>query len=341
MVTLKSVLFCVAVPAIALAQSSGTLDLLSFAPPDAQVLAGAHVDAAKTSAFGVFVLSRIQSSNPGLQRFIADTGVDPRTDVSEVVIAMSGTPGPGAHHGLVAAHGMFSNSIATLEAAAQTNGGTVDHLSGVDLIHLSATKTDNTGTSHNGCIALYTDAATAVIGDCTAVQAALTTAAPKAPTGTALLTKAALYRSQQDLWFTSVLPLGQIAKGAPQNANPLLNSNLIQAIQQTSGGVKFAAASGTQGPTVQVSGEVLMDTAQNASALVNVIDFFKGLIQGAPAANQPGFGGIAALLAALQPVAAGNVVTASLAIPEPALEQLFQALHAQAAPVADLSTQTP
>lgn len=340
MLTVKSVLFSVAVPVIALAQSSGTLDLLSFAPPDAQVLAGAHVDAAKNSAFGRFVLSQIQSNNPALQKFIADTGVDPRTDVSEVVAAMGGAPGSG-HRGIVAAHGTFSNSISTLEATAQANGGTVEHLAGVDVIHFAAPSAQGAPSGQNACVALYTDALTAVIGDCTSVQAALSSAASKAPTGTALLTKAALYRSQQDLWFTSVLPLSQIAKGAPQNANPVLNSNLIQAIQQTSGGLKFTAASGTQGPTAVLSGEVLMDSAQDATALVNVINFVKGFVQGAPTTDHPGLGIIATLLGTLQPVANGSTVTANITIPEADLEQLFQTIHPQQATVAEVSTQTP
>src|SRR5437588_10357668 len=134
MPTLKSVLLCLAVvPPLAVAQS-GSLDLLSFAMPDAKIVAGAHVDAAINSAFGQHVLYQMQSDNPALQKFIQDTGVDPRTDVTEVVFATDGTPGPSLH-GLVAAHGTFSNAITILESAAGLNGGTVTHLQGgVDLI---------------------------------------------------------------------------------------------------------------------------------------------------------------------------------------------------------------
>src|SRR5436190_16905543 len=106
---LKSVLFCVvAVSPVAVAQS-GSFDLLSFAMPDAKIIAGAHVDAAKSSAFGQYVLSQIQSSNPALQKFIEETGVDPRTDVREVVVATTGTPG-ASMRALVAAHGTLSNA---------------------------------------------------------------------------------------------------------------------------------------------------------------------------------------------------------------------------------------
>src|SRR5690242_6047245 len=92
MPTLRTMLLCfAAVPPLAVAQS-GSIDLLSFAMPDAKIVAGAHVDAAISSALGQHVLSQMQSDNAALQKFIQDTGVDPRTDVTEIVFATDGTP---------------------------------------------------------------------------------------------------------------------------------------------------------------------------------------------------------------------------------------------------------
>jgi hypothetical protein len=322
--TFRQVLCSLAlVPSFAFAQnaSSSSIDLLSFATADAQIIAGAHLDAAKSSALGVFMLSQVQSGDPMLQTFITETGIDPRTDITEVLFAVNGAPGPGSH-GLVAAHGAFANSIATIEASAQAKGGVVTHGAGVDVVSLP---------DGNACIALYTDASTALIGDCASVQAALSSAKAKADTGTPLLAKAALNKSQQDLWFASVLPLGQFNGAVPAPFAGVLNSNLIQGIQQTSGGLKFVAGSTTQGPTVQLAGEALMDTSQNATSLMNVVNFFKGLLQMNNGAH-PAAAAIASLLSTLQATATGNTLTVSLTIPQDSLVQLFQTLHQEAAP---------
>ncbi len=319
MPSLKSALICLAaVPFVALAQSSASLDLLSFAAPTAQMAGGAHVDAAKNSVLGQFLLSQIQSTDSNLENFINETGVDPRTDISEVVIIMNSAPSAGAHQGLIAAHGSFSNAIAKLESSAQSNGGSVTHLAGVDLIHPQA--------SGNACVALYTDAFTAVIGDCASVQSALASAGSSAPTGTPLFTKAAQYRSTQDLWFTSVLPLGQFAGGVPSNFNGVLNSNLLQSIQQTSGGVKLTGTSTPQGPAVAVTGEALMDTPQNATALMNVVNFFQSFIQ-MQSPSDPNASGLIAALANLQTSVNGSTLSGNLVIPVSTLEQLFQSIH--------------
>jgi hypothetical protein len=309
---------------------SGSIDLLNFAMPDAKIVAGANVDTAKNSTFGQYVLSQIQSGNPALQKFILDTGVDPRTDVKQVVVSTDGTPGPSLH-ALVAAHGTFSNAIVILEASAGANGGTVTHLAGgVDLISIGQEQAKLGGRSM--CIALYTDLATAVLGDCDSVQAGIASAT-KPPAATALITKAQQIRAQQDLWFTSVLPIGQLGDAVPPGFSPLLNSQLIQAIQQTSGGVKFVAASTSDGPTVQLSGDALMDKPANATALMNVVKFFVGMIQ-MKGANEPAAAPFLNILAGLQTSVSGSTLNVSLTIPETALEQLYQRVHvASAGPV--------
>lgn len=317
--TFKSVLFCLCLVAPIMAADSGSIDLLSFAMPDAKIIAGANVDAAKMSAFGQYVLSQMQSDNPALQKFIQDTGVDPRNDIKEVLVATDGTPGPG-FHALVAAHGKFGNAIAALESAAKANGGTVTNLTGIDLIRVDQAQA-------NVCVALYLDGQTALAGDCDTLQAAIGVAA-KSSADTSLQAAARILRGAQDLWFTSVAPMGQFANTVPGGLNPVLNSALIQAIQQTSGGVKLSAGTGGV-PAVQLSGNVLMDTPQNATSLLNVVNFFAGMIQmnsgatGMPAALQ-------GLLSTFQATATGNTLNVSLTIPEATLEQLFQQMHQQA-----------
>jgi len=52
--------------------------LMSLVMPDAKVIAGIQVDQTKNSLFGQFVLSHMQPSDPSFQKFIAESGFDPR-----------------------------------------------------------------------------------------------------------------------------------------------------------------------------------------------------------------------------------------------------------------------
>ncbi len=98
MLRLKHAFFCLAaIPAVALAQNSSSVDLLNFATSDAQVLVGVNVTAAKNSPFGQFVLSQMQSGGSNFETFLTGTGFDPRTDLNEVVIASTGAPGNSSH----------------------------------------------------------------------------------------------------------------------------------------------------------------------------------------------------------------------------------------------------
>src|SRR5260370_13872377 len=88
---LRNAFLCLAaIPAIALAQNSSSVDLLNFVTSDAQVLAGANVTAAKNSPFGQFVLSQMPLGEFGFETFFPASGFDPRTDLNEVLIASTG-----------------------------------------------------------------------------------------------------------------------------------------------------------------------------------------------------------------------------------------------------------
>src|SRR5215472_14038880 len=124
---IKSILLAaVAAPALVLAQSNN-IDLFSFVMQDAQLIAGVHVDAAKNSPFGQFVLSQMPASGVLLNTLETETGVDPRSDLTEVIAAWNGAPNSNAHW-LVAARGNLTPSITAIEANAQKNGGTVTRL---------------------------------------------------------------------------------------------------------------------------------------------------------------------------------------------------------------------
>ncbi len=301
---------------------------------DAQLLAGGNVGAARNSPFGQFVLSHIQSGNTGLQIFISETGVDPRTDVSELLLATTGAPSPAAKW-LLAAHGSFGIGMATIEAAAQKNGGTVTHLAGVDVVALGGPAAANTP-APNVCAAFFTARlTTALAGDCGSVNAAAQSGGAAPSVSASLAAKVAQLRATDDLWFTSVVPLAQFADGLPSGPlSGVVNTNLFQGITQTSGGVKFAAATALQGAALQLSGEVVMDSAADATSLLNVVKFLAGIVQ-TMNSNDPAATAIAGLLTNLQATANGAAVELSLALPETTIEQLILSEQSQAPQHAD------
>jgi hypothetical protein len=65
-----------------------------------------------------------------------------------------------------------------------------------------------------------------------------------------------------------------------------------------------------------------MDTPQNATSLLNVVNFISGMIQNIKV-NDPTATLFASLFAGLQVSASGNTVSVNLTIPEGTLEQIF------------------
>src|SRR5215467_5914381 len=78
--------------------------LLNLVMPDANALAGVNVDQAKTSPFGQYVLSQVQSQSQDMQKLITLTGFDPTRDVHELLAVSNGVPNTG----LVVALGNFN-----------------------------------------------------------------------------------------------------------------------------------------------------------------------------------------------------------------------------------------
>jgi hypothetical protein len=325
MSTVQTLLFsALTLPAFALAQSSNT-DLFSFVMPDAQLVAGAHVDSAKNSPFGQYVLSQTPLGEKYLQSFISETGIDPRADITEVIGAWNGAPNANGHW-LIAARGTFSSSIETMEVNALKNGAVITRLPGVDL--LAITRPGMNTQEANLCIGLFTDGFTDLIGDCTSVNAAIQFGAGSFGAASPVAMKARELRAKQDLWFASVVPLSEISgfvpAGAAGSGSPLtgvLNSKLFLAIQQISGGVKFPSAS--EGSGAQLSAELLLDSPQDATSLENVVNFLASIAQ-MNSSSVPAAGPFLALLSSLQTSVTGSTLNVGLNIPETSLEQLFQ-----------------
>ena len=296
----KLILFLVAA---ALCVSAAELDLLRLVMPEARVVAGANTAQIRVSPLGQFLLFRISpQQEKDLQELVQLTGFDPRWHLDEVVVATPG--GAGNRQGLLLAHGTFNPPL--LLGAAMAVGAEVSPYQGVDVV---------TGPGGQAAFALL-DNLTALAGDPASVRAAIDRRTTDARLDPKLAAKIAELRPTQDAWVVSTVPFSELAAQVPNpNASGLLQGDLLQAIDQISGSVKF-------GVVIQASGEMVTSTPQDASTLAAALSFLAGLAQ----LNQrdPALVQLRLLLDTLAIKADKNVVKLGLSIPEAQLETLIQ-----------------
>lgn len=290
-------------------------DLLGMVMPDAKVVAGVRVDASRNSLFGQYVLSHMQIEDENFKKFFADTGFDPRRDVTEIVMA-SNWSGDASARWLVLARGAFNS--ARITAAVQANGGNVVSFSGIDLLGSSVPPR----TGQNPVVA-FLDQTNAAMGDPDSVKAAI----QRFQKGE----KAAIIESNKkiqdlmssnDFWFYSMVPVSEFAGAMPDpNLSQAMQGNLLQAITQVSGGLKFGAM-------VRLSAEAVTRSDKDAGALVDVVRFVAGMIQ----LNKEKSGtasDVSSLVDTMDLKTNGNVMTVSLLIPETQLEKILNSAKSE------------
>ncbi len=302
MTTLRKV-FCVLLFAAATAAAAVDPALLALVMPGAKVLSGIQVDQAIASPFGQYVLSQMQNSDKGLDQFVAVTGFDPRRDLREVLVASDGT----RNTGLVLGRGTFDP--AKITAAAKSSGAITEEYKGVTLVR-------GEGKSSNGVVA-FLDNSTAVMGDRDSVVAAIDRRGGAGPSAD-LSAKANAASANNQAWFVTLAPLTEFLAGKVKdpNLNSAMQGNMLQAIQQASGGIRFGGAD------VTISGEAVTRSEKDASALVDVMKFLAGLVQLNRDQN-PGAAKAATLLDTAKFSFDGNVFHLSMVIPEDQVEKLF------------------
>jgi len=284
--------------------------LLNLVMPDARILAGVNVDLAKTTPFGVYVLSQIQTQAPQhLQQVTALTGFDPTQDLHELLFASNGTP---AHKsGLVLARGNFD--AAKIQAAGLAGGGTTINYKGVMLL-LDPKQTHGVA---------FLDPTLAVAGDVASVEGAIDRQTAPATLSAALVGQVNQWSLSEDAWFIANVPLSSLKPPAnpstPQNAAV---QNAFQNIQQAAGGVKF-------GSQVAFTGQAQADTPQNATAIAGVVQFLASMAQLQAQQKNPQ---LAAILPSLSATTNANLVNLSLSVPEAQAEQAFKMQPHSAAP---------
>ena len=289
--------------------------LLSMAPSDANTFVGINVTQAKTSPFGQFLLNNLPQ-DAHIQAFIAKTGFDPRTDLSEVLMAATlttpATPEaagqaihPGFSTGLILAKGTF-NIAKILATAATDQKVQVSTYAGVQLVTVD-------GQAAVGLI----DASTAALGDLAAVKAALDR---RSGSGSAIdpviMARINQLSTSEDAWSVSSHGMFGALPGLGSGAS---GSAVLQSIQQTSGGVKL-------GSSVVLTGQAIADNAQDAASLSDVAKMLSQMVS-----MHSGSGGppteLTNMLKSLSITTDGNAVNFSLTLPEDQLEALVKMVH--------------
>ena len=278
--------------------------LVGMLMPDAKVVAGINVEQAKNSPFGQFLLSRIPNEDHGLSHLTAATGFDPRRDLSEILMGTIGQPG---EKGLVLAKGNFDAQ--RILAAARTAGHTVESYKGVELL---------TGKEDSIVHAVaFLENSIAVAGDADNVKAAIDRRNSSRSIDPALAARIDQLSASEDAWSVSMVPLAALTnQNVPDTKlNGMLNSDVVKTIQQTSGGIKFGAI-------IQLSAEAVTRSAQDATALADVVRFLANMVQmNTPQAGQAA---VTALVQSLNVKADGNTVKVGLAIPEDQFEKVMR-----------------
>lgn len=310
MIKLRTSVLLIAVQAAALAADPALLRLVM---PDAKVIAGIQVDQSKNSVFGQYVLSHMQVNDHSLNKFIEETGFDPRRDVSEIVIASNWTSTNPQSRWLVLAKGVFD--VHKIQSAAQTNGATITGYKGVDVYAFPGQGAQQ---ADNG-IAFF-DTASAAVGDLPSVKSAIDRQTSHAADSSQLITKVGMVSAKNDFWFVTLVPLSEFAGNMPDpNLSGAMRTNMLTAVNQASGGIRF-------GDTVTLSAEAITRSDKDAQALVDVVKFVVGMLS-MNRQNNATAGQVASLLDALDCKTAGNVMTLSLAIPERQLEQMIDSMQ--------------
>lgn len=278
--------------------------LIALVPAGARMVSGLDVDRARDSAFGQKMLNEIKQEDAGFQKLVEQTGFDPRRDLRSVVMAASGKPGPG--NALVAVRGTFD--ISKITRLAETQGAQSSLYKGIQV--WTPKQTEKPG---EGSFALL-DPSLAVFGGDAMVKAAIDTrlsGAPKLPD--TLAAKIAEW-SVMDAWFVSTASLSEMGVGKPGQNEILPGGLTVEAIREAAAGVRFTA-------NVDISGDIVTRSAQDAAALADVMRFLANMIR--LNAGKQGAEAMIPVADSLQVTVAGASAKFSMTVPAETLDQMF------------------
>ena len=306
---LSSVLLLAAsVPAFATIDSG----LLALAPAGAKIISGVDVNRAKSSPFGQFILTKMnsESTDPNHQGFLEMTqltGFDPRRDVQDVLFVSAGPLPDGSNTAFgVLVRGNFDQS--RIKSTLLAKGATVQPYQGVDVMLDKS--------SQGRSVFAFLDVDIAVMGDVATVQQMIANRSNPTALDPALQKMIAAVGANHDAWFASLGASSFLTDSFRQQAGGRVQPEALQSILQSSGGVAF-------GNIVQVSFDALARSPKDATSLEDVVRFGASMVQMQRQQNT-GADMLAAALDNMTLTTSGSNVHLALSLPEAGIEQLAE-----------------
>ncbi|MCC7340169.1 MAG: hypothetical protein IT170_03700 [Bryobacterales bacterium] len=258
--------------------------LLSMLPAKSEAVAGIDVQAILNSGIAQEIMKSSPTGANSLAEFTAMTGVDVKKDIRSVIFGgytqpnAKGAAKPGGAIGVGFITGSFDP--ARIGGAILSKGGTKQPYKGYTLY------TPDSKTNKDGDVMTFLDEGTIIAGDPAQVKQVL----DKAQGGLSaeILSRVNEVSSRYDIWMVSAASpaamAGSLSGGQPGgDAGPgALAGDLFKKVESTQGGIKL-------GPTMNIGIEVNSTSPEDATALMNVLGFFRSMVGSQPAKEgQPG-----------------------------------------------------
>ncbi len=299
--------------------------LVNMVMPEAKIVAGINVEAARNSPFGTFLLSQLPSSDPELQKFITATGFNPQTDLQEILMATDGTPAAPPNtkvqglttapqmRGLIMARGNFNLDKISVLAK-------LDGKQNVETYNEALLISDPKNAS--AAAMAFVDSHLLVAGFLKDVKAAVDRRKQANTLDTELTTKVNSLSASQDAWAVSIAPISSLNPGAGTDPalQGALGGDMFKKITESSGGIKF-------GTLIQFTTELVALDEKNATALSDVVKFLAGMVamNAGPAKGMPPV--LMTILQSINVQTQGNVVSVTMSAPEDQVESLINSMQ--------------
>jgi hypothetical protein len=300
---LSSILFATAVV------SAADDRLLRFAPPDTGVVVGINVAAIRESGLVKPLLAQ-GASDPAVQKWIQESGFDPRRDLAEVLIAGPVDQGKAQkNRGLFLLRGSFDP--ARIAAAGKAAGASAVNFEGLNVF---------TGSQAQPFSFVCLDNNVLIGGDPDSVRRAISRRSQPVALDPGMTSKAGDLSLAYDIWMIVKMPSGGLSSGgADPKLGAAFNSGLMRTIQQISGGLKF-------GPKLLIALDLKARDDKDASSLAGAVKMLVDMAASGGGSRTDK--SMAALLDSLAVRPEGDSVKISLAIPEEQLKKTFESMSA-------------
>ncbi len=287
--------------------------LLSMLPANSEAVAGVDVQAILNSGIAQELMKTSSGGTNSLAEFTAMTGVDIKRDIRSVLFAgytppaAAGAAKPASTVGVGFITGTFDPS--RIGQAILSKGGKSESYKGYTLY------TPEAKTNKDGDTLVFLDPGTIVAGNPVQVKQVLDKKQGGLPAG--ILSRVNEVSGRYDIWMVSAVSpsamAGTLSSPSPgEDAGPgALAGDFFKKVESTQGGIKL-------GSTINIGLEVISTSPEDATALMNVLGFFRSMIGSQPPKEgQPGPPvGLAKMLNAIQMRTDAKTLFLTMDVPE-------------------------